>query len=206
MADKKSFIVYNDWRNAFDMMPDEAAGKLIKALFAFANDEDVSDLDWSIAAPLEQYKSIILRDADKWEKQVEQRSLAGKKSAEARKRNSTKSNDRSTTVDSRARNPTDSVSVSVSVSDSVINNLSIPERKKKFIDEVNKLNLEHKVFSVYGVNEFTEHWAEEDKGKLRWETQKTFETLRRMKAWMRNNYSGKAKFGFRGAEYKNLVY
>ena len=108
---KKSFIAYNDWRNAFDKMPDEAAGKLIKALFAFANGEDISDLEWSIAAPLEQYKSIILRDSEKWSNQVEQRSLAGKKSAEVR---STKSNDRSTTVNDRQRKSTDSVSVSVS--------------------------------------------------------------------------------------------
>lgn len=110
MSDKKSFIVYNDWRNTFDKMPDEAAGKLVKALFAFANGDDVSDLDWSIAAPLEQYKSIIVRDAERWANQIEQRVLAGKKSAEAR---AAKSNGRSTVVQSRVRNPTVNVNVNV---------------------------------------------------------------------------------------------
>jgi hypothetical protein len=127
MADKKSFIVYNDWRNAFDKIPDEAAGKLIKAIFAFANGEDISDLDWGIVGMLEQYKSIILRDAKKWEDQVEQRSIAGKKSAEARERKAAEANDRSTTVEFRERKPTDSNSESNSDSKSESNIPSIEE-------------------------------------------------------------------------------
>ena len=211
MSSKKSFIAYNDWRNAFDKMPDEAAGKLIKALFAFANGEDVSDLDWSIAAPLEQYKSIILRDSDKWDKQVEQRSLAGKKSAESRQRKATRINDRSTTVDSRERKPTDSVSGSSSVSVSE----SVSESKKTYLDltpeeflqEIKDLSEEKKVFSVIGINEFYNHWSEmTPKGKMKFQTQNTWNTLMRMKKWAANNYSGKSKYDFKGNEFRNLVY
>jgi len=201
---RKSFIAYNDWRNAFDKMPDEAAGKLIKALFAFANGEDISDLEWSIAAPLEQYKSIILRDSEKWSNQVEQRSLAGKKSAEVR---STKSNDRSTTVEFRARKPTDSVSDSVSVSDNDSKSesnsdigISAPATKK--IDWKEKREQRKKEFyesltpfiGTYTremLRDFYEYWTEhgENDRLVKHEKKDSFSIPRRLATWHRNDFN-----------------
>jgi len=77
-------------------------------------------------------------DLKKWEKQLKQRSEAGKKSAESRKRKSTSVND-------RQRASTDSVSVSVSVSDSV----SDIKRKKEGIPS-------WEVFKDYSFNKLKE--------------------------------------------------
>ncbi len=110
---KKSFVAYSDWNGMFKALPDEIAGKLIKHIFSYVNDENPNTEDFVINALFEQIKSTLKRDLKKWDKQRDQRSEAGKKSAQIR---STKSNERSTVVNEKERNST--VSVSVSVSDS----------------------------------------------------------------------------------------
>lgn len=109
---KKSFIAYADWKNVFDALPNEEAGALIKHIFAYVNDEDPVSDSVLINAVFANIKSTLKRDLERWEKQIEQRREAGKRSAEIR---STKSNDRSTTVNERERNSTDSVNVNVNV-------------------------------------------------------------------------------------------
>jgi uncharacterized phage protein (TIGR02220 family) len=108
MADnKKSFIAYSDWQGMFNALPDEVAGKLIKHIFSYVNDENPSSEDFIINALFEQIKATLKRDLIKWDKERSQRSDAGKKSAESR---ATKSNERSTEDNERQRNSTVSVS------------------------------------------------------------------------------------------------
>jgi hypothetical protein len=118
---KKSFIAYSDWHGMFNALPDEVAGKLIKHIFSYVNDENPLCEDFIINALFEQIKATLKRDLIKWDEERRQRSDAGKKSAELRaikfNERSTESNERSTGDSSRQRNPTDSVSVSVSDSD-----------------------------------------------------------------------------------------
>lgn len=109
---KKSFVAYSDWNGMFKALPDEVAGKLIKHVFSYVNDENPSSEDFVINALFEQIKATLKRDLVKWDSQREQRSLAGKKSAELR---STKSNERSTVVNEKVRKATVSVSDSVNV-------------------------------------------------------------------------------------------
>jgi DNA mismatch repair ATPase MutL len=106
---KKSFIAYSDWHGMFNALPDEIAGKLIKHIFSYVNDEDPSSEDFIINALFEQIKATLKRDLIKWDKERSQRSEAGKKSAESR---ATKSNERSTEDNESKRNSTVSVSVS----------------------------------------------------------------------------------------------
>jgi hypothetical protein len=117
---KKSFIAYADWKNTFDELDNENAGALIKHIFAYVNDESPESDSVLIRAIFANIKATLKRDLDKWDTQLLQRSEAGKKSAELRALN--KLNERSTVVDFRARNPTDSVSVSVSDNDIKVNN------------------------------------------------------------------------------------
>jgi hypothetical protein len=121
---KKSFIAYSDWNGMFKMLPDEVAGKLIKHIFSYVNDENPSTDDFIVNALFEQIKATLKRDLQKWESQKEQRSLAGKRSAEIR---ATKSNDRSISLNENVRNPTVSVSVSDNVNVSVNENVFLKE-------------------------------------------------------------------------------
>jgi len=112
---KKSFIAYANWKDIFDELPDEDAGALIKHIFAYVNDENPESDSILIKATFANIKSTLNRDLDKWKVQLKQRSDAGKKSAEIRALK--KSNETPTLVDSRRRNPTDSVNDNVNVNE-----------------------------------------------------------------------------------------
>jgi len=139
---KKSFIAYSDWKDIFDELPNEDAGMLIKHIFAYVNDENPKTESVLIKAVFANIKSSLKRDLRKWEKQIEQRSKAGKASAEAKKikaneiqRNSTSVDSRSTKFNEIQRNSTVSVNDSVSVNDILLKKESkyiLPEKLKKF--------------------------------------------------------------------------
>ncbi len=205
---KKSFVAYADWKDVFDELPDSDAGALIKHIFAYVNDENPTTDSVLIKAVFANIKSTLKRDLNKWESQVEQRSLAGKKSAE--KRALTKNNEierNPTVVEIRARNPTvsDNVSVNVNVSEKVI----LLEKETKDIKKGKSLSLNPKIkdieerrkdfneslkpfFVQYGfqmMESFYNYWAEltMDKKKMRFEIQKTWETNLRLATWSKNN-------------------
>lgn len=132
MADnKKSFILYCDQKGVWDKLNDEQAGKLIKHIIAYVNDENPKADDFITELAFEPIKQHLKRDLKKWEKQYEQRVEAGKKSAEARKRNSTAVNERSISS-------TDNVNVNGSVSDTV-NEIFIYLDGEKIFDPINIL-------------------------------------------------------------------
>lgn len=177
---KKSFIAYSDWYGMLKACPDDVAGKLIKHIFAYVNDENPSSDDFVINALFEQIKATLKRDLVKWEEQREQRSNAGKKSAELR---ATKFNERSTVVNETERNSTVSVSVSDNVN--VKENNSIDSRKLKFAATLKPFVDE---FGRDTLKEFYDYWTEPNKSnsKFRQELEKTWSLERRLKTWIKN--------------------
>ena len=118
---KKSFILYCDQKGLWEKLDNEQAGKLIKHIISYVNDENPEEPDFVTGLAFEPIKQHLKRDLKRWEKQQLQRSKAGKKSAEVRKRNATSVNERSISS-------TDNVSVSVSVNDSV--SVNVNDNKK----------------------------------------------------------------------------
>jgi hypothetical protein len=177
---KKSFIAYSDWYGMLKVCPDDVAGKLIKHIFAYVNDENPSSDDFVINALFEQIKATLKRDLVKWEEQREQRSNAGKKSAELR---ATKFNERSTVVNETERNSTVSVSVSDNVN--VKENNSIDSRKLKFASTLKPFVDE---FGRDTLKEFYDYWTEPNKSnsKFRQELEKTWSLERRLQTWIKN--------------------
>ena len=95
-TDKKSFILYCDQKGVWDKALDnEQAGRLIKHVIAYVNDDNPVAPDFITELAFEPIKAVLKRDLKKWETQQEQRKKAGKKSAEVRKRNATSVNERS---------------------------------------------------------------------------------------------------------------
>ena len=179
---KKSFVAYSDWHGMFKQLPDDVAGKLIKHIFSYVNDEDPKSDDYIINALFEQIKATLKRDLEKWDAQKLQRSLAGKKSAEIR---STKFNDRSTTVNEKERKATVSDSVSVNVNENILVKNNIEERKLKFAGTLKPF------LEIYGqdlLNDFYHYWTEPNKSntKLNFELQKTWSVERRLNSWSKN--------------------
>ena len=143
---KKSFIAYSDWYGMFKALPDEVAGKLIKHIFSYVNDENPSSDDFVINALFEQVKSTLKRDLKKWEEQQEQRRQAGLRSAEIRKQNATLVNARS--ISSTVN---DSVNVSVSVSDNV--------KEKRVVNKFTPPSLDDVIF-YFTENGYSKELAE----------------------------------------------
>lgn len=189
---KKSFVAYSDWHGMFKALPDDVAGKLIKHIFSYVNDENPSSDDFVINALFEQIKATLKRDLAKWDLQREQRSFAGKKSAELR---STKSNERSTVVNENERNPTVNVSVSdsVNVSDNVNESITLKKSVSDIVDRKLKFASTLKPFvDIYGkqmLNEFYAYWTEPNKSntKFKRELEKTWSLDRRLEKWAKND-------------------
>lgn len=120
--EKKSFVLYSDQKELIEALTDEQAGKLIKHILKYVNDENPTLEDPLLKIAFMPIKQQLKRDLEKWEKQREQRSLAGKKSAESRQRALTSVNEnvRKATVNVND-NVNDNVNVNVNVNDNVKN-------------------------------------------------------------------------------------
>jgi hypothetical protein len=123
---KKSFIAYCDWKETFNALPDEYAGKLVKHLFAYVSDECPESDDLIIKAVFANIKQTLKRDLKKYDNIKIKRSLAGKISGDIRKQKGTKR----TSVNKPEQTSTKRTD-NGSVNDSVNDNVIVTEEKKK---------------------------------------------------------------------------
>jgi hypothetical protein len=116
--DKKSFILYVDQQGVFNQLPDEIAGKLIKHIFAYVNDENPISEDLILNIAFEPIKQCLKRDLSRWEQYIDKQSENGKKGGRPSKPKESQETQAFLDKPKKA----DSVSVSVSVNDSVNEN------------------------------------------------------------------------------------
>jgi hypothetical protein len=188
---KKSFVAYSDWHGMFKALPDEVAGKLIKHIFSYVNDENPTSEDFVINALFEQVKSTLKRDLKKWEQTLEGRSKAGKASAEARRLAKEKEQilTNSTNVDfvqQSSTNSTDNVNVNVNDNVNVITKKdSKPSLETRSLAFKESLRPFISKFGVDMVKNFYNYWSEpnQTKTKMLFEMQKTWDTSRRLDNW-----------------------
>lgn len=110
---KKSFILYTDQSGVFNQLPDEIAGKLIKHIFAYVNDENPICDDLIINIAFEPIKQSLKRDLKRYEQYIEKQSLNGAKGGRPKKATETQETQPFFEKPKKA----DSVSVSDSVND-----------------------------------------------------------------------------------------
>ena len=121
--DKKSFILYTDQSGVFNQLPDEIAGKLIKHIFAYVNDENPISEDLIINIAFEPIKQSLKRDLKRYEQYVEKQSVNGAKGGRPKKPTETQKTQAFFEKPKKAD--------SVSVSDSVSDNDNVNKRKRK---------------------------------------------------------------------------
>lgn len=112
--------MYADFKSTFDALSDKEAGKLIKHLFRYVNDENPTCEDKIVKVAFEPIKQQLKRDLKKYEQVKGDRSKAGKLSAELRKQKATKP----TSVESVEQKPTNST-----VTDNGTVNVTVTERE-----------------------------------------------------------------------------
>jgi len=83
--------LYTDQREVFDELSDEDAGKLIKHIFAYVNDEDPITEEKLIKVAFLPIKTQLKRDLKMWDIKKEQRAEAGKKGGLAKSSNAKQS-------------------------------------------------------------------------------------------------------------------
>lgn len=97
MKEKNSFLLYNNYKNQFDLLSDEQAGKLIKTIFAYCNGEEIEIDDLAISIVFSIIKDQIERDEEKYRQTCQKRkasgSLGGKSKAKAKQNEANDSKD-----------------------------------------------------------------------------------------------------------------
>ena len=78
MNGKKSFVLYTDKKEVFDELTDEDAGKLIKHIFAYVNDENPEQTDKLLKIAFLPIKTQLKRDLVIWDEKKQQRAEAGR--------------------------------------------------------------------------------------------------------------------------------
>ena len=69
--DNKSFMLYKDWEEFIDLLTDEAAGALLRALFAYAKRGEVPDFRGELLMLFMMMSNQLERDGKKWEERCE---------------------------------------------------------------------------------------------------------------------------------------
>lgn len=124
--DKKTIVIYSDWIATFEQLTDEEAGKLIKHLLRYVNDQNPT-ADRMTELLFSHIKQQLKRDLSKWEDIKKQRSEAGKKGMEKRWRNITNDNKtlQNITNDNKPLQSITKITVNDNVNVNVINNKKI---------------------------------------------------------------------------------
>lgn len=78
---KSSFIFYTEWKQDFEFLTDEEAGKLMKHLLRYVSDEDPSfeNEDRLLQFAAQKIKNVLKKDLKKYQEVCEKRAEAGKK-------------------------------------------------------------------------------------------------------------------------------
>lgn len=95
MAEKKSFVLYLEYAEYFGELTDEQAGKVIKAIYAFEQGQELPEMSGAAKIAFSAIRNQLVRDNERWEKKVECGKLGGrpKKSRENQEETKTKPND-----------------------------------------------------------------------------------------------------------------
>jgi hypothetical protein len=117
MEGKKSFVLYTDQREVFDELDDVTAGKLIKHIFAYVNDEDPETDDKLVRLAFLPIKTQLKRDLKIWDEKKKQRAEAGKKGGLAKASNATNSVAKPSTATNSVANLAVNDNVNVNVND-----------------------------------------------------------------------------------------
>jgi len=128
---KKSFLLYCDQQGIFNQLPDEIAGRLIKHIFAYVNDEEPVTDELIVNIAFEPIKQQLKRDLVKYNQFVDKQRDNGLKGGRPKKPNETQKTQAFTEEPKKA----DNVNVNVNVTDNVnVNEIDIKRDKSLVVD------------------------------------------------------------------------
>ena len=123
MKDKKSFVLYSDYKELFEELSSSDAGDLIKHILRYVNDENPETENPIVRVSFIPIKRQLKRDLEKYEDKKKQWSDAGKASAAKRKES---------IRDERSLTSVDSVATVSTVNGTVNDTVNVNETKERF--------------------------------------------------------------------------
>ena len=90
--EKNSFLIYLDYQEQFELLTDEQAGQLIKAIIKYEKTGEIAKLDGMTKMAFSFIKQQLDRDTEKWREEKQKRSEAGKKGMANRWKNNNNNN------------------------------------------------------------------------------------------------------------------
>lgn len=90
--DKNSFLIYLDYQEQFELLTDEQAGQLIKAIIKYEKTGEITKLEGMTKMAFSFIKQQLDRDSEKWKEEKQKRSEAGKRGMAKRWENNNKNN------------------------------------------------------------------------------------------------------------------
>lgn len=195
---KKSFLIYDDWGDLVETLPDEDKGRVFSALFRFSATGEVSDLSNPAADMLLKVMVKQLRDdKEKYDRKCEKNKENSAKRFIDGYRTISNDNDGYRTMTDKDKDKEldkdkekdylkdkekTNVNVSKKESEKVAAEAATSARKEKFyaslVPFVDKYGKEM-------IREFFDYWSEmnRSKSKMRFEQQATWELALRLKTW-----------------------
>lgn len=126
---KKSFILYCDYIHTFNQLPDDVAGRLIKHLFSYVNDENPETDELLINAVFEPIKQQLKRDLKKYEGIQERNKVNGAKGGRP-----SKNPKNPVGLSGNPKNPKKPDTVTDTVTDTEISISLLEKKVKKVVD------------------------------------------------------------------------
>jgi len=150
--DKKSFLLYCDQQGVFNKLPDEIAGKLIKHIFAYVNDENPPCDDLLLTIAFEPIKTRLKRDLRKYDDYIDKQKFNGAKGGRPKKEETTQITQPFFQEPKKADNVTDNDNVKdIKVKRDVFIKPSIVEIKNYML-EIGMNDVSEKWFDYYESN------------------------------------------------------
>jgi hypothetical protein len=150
MEGKKSFVMYTDQREVFDELDDVTAGKLIKHIFSYVNDEDPIAEDLLLKIAFLPIKTQLKRDLKVWDQKKVQRVEAGRKGGLAKASNASEVLAKPSNATNELANlaVNDNVNVNVNGNVNVISSITIFTTRR-----LGGKNLFEEMKHIYDLNE-----------------------------------------------------
>jgi len=144
--------MYTDLIHTLEKLPNEQAGKLFKIILEYVNDKnpDISNEDLLIQVVFEPIKQQLKRDLKKWETYVEKQSVNGKKGGRPKTEALIEESQKTQAFFEK---PKKAVSVNVSVTDNVNDNVTVKEKsyKNTLLSQIVKADLDESLHIYFDI-------------------------------------------------------
>ena len=185
---KPSFIMYCEWKELFQKLDDVQAGKLIKHIFAYVNDENPEAPDVLTDIAFTQIKQQFKRDLKKYQNVVDRNRNNGSKGGRPPKEETQKTQSVILETQTNPKNPIKDKGKGIMVKGERINDKG-KDIKDRMVDFQSKIfpHISEK-FTREDANDFYRYWTEMNEGgyKMRFEKEKTWNTSGRIVTWIKN--------------------